>query len=82
MSPSPLPPPPVKNETIGRSRETVQLSSYMVLKALVECAQLVESKTNEIMKSMVKFKDSVSEDGESVEQVGFYFVEGFLAKLF
>lgn len=48
----------------------------------VECAQLVESKTNEIMRSMVKFKDSVSEDGESVEQVGFCFVEGFLEKLF
>ncbi|KAJ6701489.1 hypothetical protein OIU74_012792 [Salix koriyanagi] len=52
MSPPPLPPPPVKNETIGRK---------------VERAQLVESKTNEIMRSLVKFKDSVSEDGESAE---------------
>ncbi|KAJ6420070.1 hypothetical protein OIU84_030064 [Salix udensis] len=61
-SPPPLPLPTVKNEVVGGSKEIAQLSSSPVLKALVECAQLVESKADQAVKSLVKFKDSTTSE--------------------
>ncbi|KAJ6304983.1 hypothetical protein OIU78_020515 [Salix suchowensis] len=80
--PQPPPPPPtVKKETVVVSKEIVELSSSPVLKALVECAQLVETKADQAVKSLIKFKESVSENGDPVERVGFYFVEGLCRRV-
>ncbi|KAH8503557.1 hypothetical protein Peur_067291 [Populus x canadensis] len=80
-SPPPLHPPTVKNETVGGSEEIVQLPSSPVLKALVECAQLVESKADQAVKSLVKLKDLASENGDPVERAGFYFAEGLCRRV-
>jgi hypothetical protein len=48
---------------------------------LVECAQLVESKTDQAVKLLVKFKDSVSKNDDPVEQFGFYFAEGLCIRV-
>uniref|UniRef100_A0A6N2N6H1 Uncharacterized protein n=1 Tax=Salix viminalis TaxID=40686 RepID=A0A6N2N6H1_SALVM len=79
--PPPPPPPTVKKETVVVSKEIVELSSSPVLKALVECAQLVETKADQAVKSLIKLKESVSENGDPVERVGFYFVEGLCRRV-
>ncbi|KAL3592014.1 hypothetical protein D5086_010654 [Populus alba] len=80
-SPPQQPPPTVKNEVVVGSKEILELSSSPVLKALVECAQLVESKADQAVKSLIKFKESVSENGDPGERVGFYFVEGLCRRV-
>ncbi|KAJ6919425.1 SCARECROW-LIKE protein 7 [Populus alba x Populus x berolinensis] len=80
-SPPQQPPPTVKNEVVVGSKEIVELSSSPVLKALVECAQLVESKADQAVKSLIKLKESVSENGDPGERVGFYFVEGLCRRV-
>jgi hypothetical protein len=80
-SPPQQPPPTVKNEVVVGSKEIVELSSSPVLKALVECAQLVESKADQAVKSLIRFKESVSENGDPGERVGFYFVKGLCRRV-
>ncbi|XP_065851651.1 SCARECROW-LIKE protein 7-like isoform X2 [Euphorbia lathyris] len=66
----------VKKETIGVSYNSPDIESAPeLLKALLECARLAESEPEKAMKSLVKLRESVSDDGDPTERVAFYFIE-------
>ncbi|KAJ8567517.1 hypothetical protein K7X08_019725 [Anisodus acutangulus] len=57
-------------------------SSKPLLKSLVECARLADSDPENAVKSkMILLRDSVSQQGDPTERVGFYFLEALYSKL-
>nr|GLL19219.1 scarecrow-like protein 4 [Ipomoea trifida] len=57
------------------------LSSKPLLKALVDCARLAESEPDNATKSLVRLRDSVSQDGDPTERVAYYFSEALYSRL-
>lgn len=80
-SPPPPPLPTVKNEAATVSAEILELSSSPLLKGLAECARFVEAEADLAVKSLAKLRESVSEDGDPVERVCFYFIEGLCRRV-
>ncbi|KAK4346831.1 hypothetical protein RND71_033170 [Anisodus tanguticus] len=56
-------------------------SSKPLLKSLVECARLADSDPENAVKSLIRVRDSVSQNGDPTERVGFYFLEALYSKL-
>lgn len=84
--PSPPPPPlPVAKDNTKPVNVVQQAStsssapendlSQPLLKSLLDCATLAESEPSRALKSLIKLRDSVSENGDPIERVGFYFLE-------
>ncbi|WCJ24901.1 GRAS family transcription factor [Euphorbia peplus] len=66
----------VKNEIVGVSSNSPEIESAPeLLKALLECARLAESEPDKAVKSLVKLREAVSDDGDPIERVAFYFIE-------
>ncbi|XP_019173060.1 PREDICTED: scarecrow-like protein 4 [Ipomoea nil] len=57
------------------------LSSKPLLKALVDCARLAESEPDNATKSLVRLRESVSQDGDPTERVAYYFSEALYSRL-
>ncbi|KAM7250243.1 hypothetical protein ACFE04_022126 [Oxalis oulophora] len=55
--------------------------SSPILKTLIDCARLAESEPELAAKSVVRLKKSVSEHGDAIERVGFYFTEALCNRL-
>ncbi|KAL3346077.1 hypothetical protein AABB24_024831 [Solanum stoloniferum] len=56
-------------------------SSKPLLKSLVECARLAESEPENVVKSLIRLRESVSQQGDPMERVGFYFLEALYNRL-
>ncbi|CAN4083264.1 unnamed protein product [Withania somnifera] len=56
-------------------------TSKPLLKSLVECASLAESVPENAVKSLIQLKESVSQQGDPTERVGFYFLEALYSRL-
>ncbi|KAJ8764395.1 hypothetical protein K2173_006135 [Erythroxylum novogranatense] len=52
-----------------------------LLKALIGCAELFESEPDRAAKLLVELRDSVSENGDPIERVAFYFTEALNSRL-
>ncbi|XP_073280484.1 SCARECROW-LIKE protein 7-like [Primulina huaijiensis] len=57
------------------------LKSIPVLKALVECARISDSDPQNAVKSLIRLKDSVSQHGNPIERVSYYFFESLHSRL-
>ncbi|KAH0697297.1 hypothetical protein KY285_014514 [Solanum tuberosum] len=84
VAPSSSPPPivqPVCKESKVVSVDVLpcispeSFSSKPLLKSLVECARLAESEPENVVKSLIRLRESVSQQGDPMERVGFYFLE-------
>nr|GMC96654.1 scarecrow-like protein 4 [Ipomoea batatas]GMD80881.1 scarecrow-like protein 4 [Ipomoea batatas] len=76
--PSKLPtqiPPRHRNDVVGKDSSPESLSSRPLLKALVDCARLVDSQPENAVKSLIRIRDSVSQLGDPTERVAYYFSE-------
>ncbi|PKI44681.1 hypothetical protein CRG98_034924 [Punica granatum] len=54
--------------------------SAPILKALLDCARLGESDPDRAAESLVRLKESVSDHGNPVERVAYYFAEGLCGR--
>ncbi|KZV47618.1 scarecrow-like protein 4, partial [Dorcoceras hygrometricum] len=59
----------------------ISVESIPVLKALVECARIAESDPENAVKSLLRLEDSVSQDGNPIERVSYYFFESLYRRL-
>ncbi|KAM6564581.1 hypothetical protein CsatB_024579 [Cannabis sativa] len=65
-----------KNDVIGVSTSSPEIESAPPLfKALIDCARLTEAEPERAVKSLIKLKESVSEQGDPTERVTFHFAE-------
>ncbi|PON67672.1 GRAS transcription factor [Parasponia andersonii] len=65
-----------KNDVVGVSTSSPEIESAPpLLKALIDCARLVESESERAVKSLIHLKESVSEQGDPTERVTFHFAE-------
>ncbi|KAG8659912.1 SCARECROW-LIKE protein 7 [Manihot esculenta] len=79
---NPPPPSTLKNEVVGTSSSSPDIESApALLKALLECARLAESEPDKAVKSLVKVRESVSEQGDPTERVAFYFTEALYSRV-
>ncbi|XP_073154925.1 SCARECROW-LIKE protein 7-like [Henckelia pumila] len=65
----------------GVSTISPETSPIPVLKALVECARITDSDPENAVKSLVRLEDSVSQDGNPIERVSYYFFESLNRRL-
>ncbi|XWS42051.1 hypothetical protein CRYUN_Cryun17cG0135500 [Craigia yunnanensis] len=73
---------PPKNDAAGVSSGSPETDSAPpLLKALLDCARLVESEPERAIKSLVRLRESVSECGDPTERVAFYFTEALHSKV-
>ncbi|KAK4790296.1 hypothetical protein SAY86_017600 [Trapa natans] len=76
--------PPQQLKTDLKSFSTVSSPhpepSAPVLKALLDCARLGDSKSDRVAESLARLKESVSDQGDPIERVGYYFAEGLSAR--
>lgn len=69
-------PPLRKNDVAGVSTSSPEIESAPpLLKALMDCARLVESEPEHAVKSLIRLKELVSEQGDPTERVTFHFAE-------
>ncbi|KAK6922722.1 Transcription factor GRAS, partial [Dillenia turbinata] len=71
-------PQPVKQQQNHKQNDIVSAEnefSQPLLKALVECARVSESDPDLAVKSLIRVRESVSQHGNPIERVGFYFTE-------
>ncbi|GAV68773.1 GRAS domain-containing protein [Cephalotus follicularis] len=94
-SPSPSPPPPLLKESKEQPRaplnvavgvssrppETDPPSPQPLFKALLDCARLSESGPDRAVKSLIRLRESVTQKGNPVERVTFYFTEALYNRL-
>ncbi|KAF5736039.1 scarecrow-like protein 4 [Tripterygium wilfordii] len=89
--PSPPPPPlqaiakdtkPVKpsSPAVGVSSPEIE-SAPPLLKALLDCARMAEAEPEMAVKSLIRIRESISEQGDPIERVAFYFTEALCSKL-
>lgn len=78
LQPTP-PPPPQEPLDAGVSSESD--SAHPLLKALTECASLVESEPDQAAESLARLRKSVSQHGNPTQRVGFYFCEALSRKI-
>ncbi|XP_050364780.1 SCARECROW-LIKE protein 7 [Argentina anserina] len=94
-TPPPLPPPQpqpssvaIKDEKSGNpapqqvsSRSPEIESAPPLLKALLDCARVIESEPERAIKSLVRLRESVSEHGDPTERVTFHFTEALYSRV-
>ncbi|XP_044470375.1 SCARECROW-LIKE protein 7 [Mangifera indica] len=52
-----------------------------IIKALLDCARLAESEPDRAIKLLIKLRESVSERGDPIERMAFYFTEALYSKV-
>lgn len=89
----PLPPEPtVKSPNLAprnnaglavasSSSPEIPPSSKPLINALIECARLADSEPDSAIKSLIRIRESVSENGDPTERVAFYFTEALYSRL-
>lgn len=77
------PPPPHKSDAVARvsTRSPEIESAPPILKALMDCARLVESEPDRAVKSLIRLRESVSEQGDPFERVAFHFAEALYSRV-
>ncbi|OAY60730.1 SCARECROW-LIKE protein 7 [Manihot esculenta] len=78
---NPPSPSTTKNDAVGLSSSSPEIESPALLKALLECAILAESEPDKAVKSLIKMRESVSEQGDPTERVAFYFTEALYSRV-
>lgn len=72
----------LKNDPVGVSSSSPEpVSSPPLFKALLDCARLAESEPDRAVKSLICLRESVSDQGNPTERVGFYFTEALHSRL-
>ncbi|PHT56572.1 Scarecrow-like protein 4 [Capsicum baccatum] len=71
----------VKNPVDVPCSSPESFTSNPLLKSLVECARLADSEPENAAKSLIRLKESVSQQGDPTERVGFYFLEALYNRL-
>ncbi|KAG8383995.1 hypothetical protein BUALT_Bualt04G0071800 [Buddleja alternifolia] len=87
-------PPPLKQSnpetplndaalTTGASTSSPEASpkAKPILKALVDCAKLSESDPENTLKSLIRLNDSISQTGDPLERVSYYFSEALYSRI-
>lgn len=69
------------NAGASTSSPETAVKSIPVLKVLVECARISDSDPENAVKSLVRIKDSVSQHGNPIERVSYYFFESLYSRL-
>ncbi|CAA3014457.1 scarecrow 4 [Olea europaea subsp. europaea] len=86
----PLPPQPANvsnlvaftgNTGTSTSPPESSPSKNPILNALVECAQLSEIDPENAMKSLIQLRDSVSQHGDPIERVAYYFHQALYSRV-
>ncbi|KAF5752970.1 scarecrow-like protein 4 [Tripterygium wilfordii] len=77
---NPSPPTLRKNDVVGISSPEIESASPL-LKALLDCARMAESEPELAVKSLIRIRESISEQGNPLERVVFYFTEALYRKL-
>lgn len=82
-SPSSQPlPKSQKNDVVAVSSSSQETeSSSVLLKSLIDCAQLADSEPDRAVKSLIQLKKLVSEHGDPSERVAFYFSEALYSRV-
>ncbi|KAJ0039595.1 hypothetical protein Pint_28274 [Pistacia integerrima] len=83
------PSPPVqssvlKNQAEGASASTSSPENDIaqpIIRALLDCARLSESEPDRAIKLLIKLRESVSERGDPIERMAFYFTEALYNKV-
>ena len=71
-----------KNEVAGVSSSSPKIESAPpLLRKLLDCARLAESKPDRAVKTLIALRKSVSEHGDPTEQVDYYFSEALYTRL-
>lgn len=65
----------------GSSSSTGTESTPLLLKTLIECARLSESEPDRAAQTLIKLKESLSEHGDPMERVAYYFLEALCWRL-
>lgn len=80
--------PPPKPDTVvsggngGASTSSPEtLSSKPLLKSLLNCARLADSDPDNAVKSLIKLRETLSENGDPTERVAFYFAEALYSRI-
>ncbi|CAL5371197.1 unnamed protein product [Camellia sinensis] len=75
-------PLPKNNDAVaGASKSPEHDSSKPLLKALLDCSRFAESDPEKAVKSLNRVRESVSEHGDPIERVGFYFTEALFSRV-
>ncbi|XP_010558259.1 PREDICTED: scarecrow-like protein 4 isoform X2 [Tarenaya hassleriana] len=69
-----------RNESVAEPSSDFDLGSTF-LKALHDCAQIIETEPDRAAETLVRIRESVSKLGDPTERVGFYFVEALFERL-
>uniref|UniRef100_A0A5B6Z7X1 Putative Chitin-inducible gibberellin-responsive protein isoform 1 n=1 Tax=Davidia involucrata TaxID=16924 RepID=A0A5B6Z7X1_DAVIN len=89
-TPTPPPPPPPRPQpqpqpqpqpAVKDSSSTEADSSQPLLKSLLDCARLADSDPEKAVKSLIRLRESVSEQGDPTERVAFYFTEALYSRV-
>lgn len=71
-----------KNEVAGVSSSSPEIESAPPLfRKLLDCARLAESEPDRAVKTLIALRKSVSEHGDPIERVGYYFSEALYSRL-
>ncbi|KAJ7952994.1 Transcription factor GRAS [Quillaja saponaria] len=71
-----------RNDTVRSSSSLPEIESAPpLLKALLDCARFTESEPDRAVKSLIQLKESVTEHGDPIERVSFYFSEALSSRL-
>ncbi|CAH8318821.1 unnamed protein product [Eruca vesicaria subsp. sativa] len=74
--------PPLPNPPVSTATEEPDFDlDRPVLKAIHDCAQLLNTEPDVAAEKLIKIRESVSETGNPTERVGFYFAEALSDKL-
>ncbi|KAA8547362.1 hypothetical protein F0562_003774 [Nyssa sinensis] len=73
---------PKNGIVIGASSSSPEAdSSQPLLKALLDCARLADSEPDKAVKSLIRLRESVSEQGDPRGRVAFYFTEALYSRV-
>ncbi|KAL6222420.1 hypothetical protein ACLB2K_005812 [Fragaria x ananassa] len=74
--------PAPQNDAVGVSSRSPEIESAPpLLKALLDCARVIESEPERAIKSLVRLRESVSEHGDQTERVTFHFTEALYSRV-
>ncbi|GMJ07920.1 hypothetical protein like AT5G66770 [Hibiscus trionum] len=73
---------PLRNNAAGVSVDSPEIeSAHPLVKALLDCARLADSEPERAIKSLDGLRESVSEYGDPIERVAFYFTEALNSRV-
>jgi hypothetical protein len=73
--------PPPEPDVVPSCSSPEISSSKPLLKALVDCAKLAEVNADNAVKSVIKLRESVKDNGDPTERLAFYFSEALYSKI-